>query len=204
MNCKHGLKLLSVGLILLSSESHAGKNYVEPDGMPNANLRVVLLAPETYSVHLAAFDSIACKLKGRIGWISGGRKIDQRRIGMPESKPPQEGILERKIMADTPIAVASTFVVPKIPVMQSLMAAVSPAGSSAEDLRNKQSSLCRVPVFTPEKGADYELVIKHMPGTCESTLYRLSVNPSGQVERQEMSGDWLAFPVPNEKPVCKS
>jgi hypothetical protein len=178
----------------------AGENP-EPIG-ETASLRVVLMNPEAYSVHIATYDPIACKKTSDVGWLSGGRKIDAVRIGMPDSEPPREGILERRIPANRPIAFGTSFIMPKQSIASSLMGAANPAGASADNLRNAMAAICETPVFTPVPGALYQLTFQPRPQGCESSLSRLESNPAGGMQWIPVSTERIRFPVSASKPVC--
>ena len=183
-----------------ASYALAGENP-EPIG-ETASLRVVLMNPEAYSVHIAAYDPIACKKTSDVGWLSGGRKIDAVRIGMPDSEPPREGILERRIPANRPIAFGTSFIMPKQSIASSLMGAANPAGASADNLRNAMAAICETPIFTPVPGALYQLTFQPRPQGCESSLSRLESNPAGGMQWIPVSTERIRFPVSASKPVC--
>jgi hypothetical protein len=178
----------------------AGK-YPEPSG-ETASLRIVLINPEAYSVHIAAYDPITCKKTSDVGWVSGGRKIDAVRIGMPDSEPPREGILERRIPANQPFSFGTSFIMPKQSIASSLMGAVNPAGASADNLRNAMAAICEAPVFTPAPGALYQLTFQPRPQGCESSLSRLESNHAGDMQWIPVSTERIRFPVSVSKPVC--
>jgi hypothetical protein len=62
--------------------------YQEPGDEPLAKLRIVLPRPKLYFVHITTVDATRCKAVATIGWLSGGRKVDENRIGMLGSSPP--------------------------------------------------------------------------------------------------------------------
>lgn len=175
--------------------------YAEPSG-EMASLRVVLVNPEAYSVHISAYDPIACRKTADVGWVSGGRKIDAVRIGMPGSEAPREGILERRIPAGRAFAFGTGFIMPKQSIARSLMAAAQPTGASAGALADAQSAICEAPVFTPAPGAFYELKLHPLPQRCESTLYRLETTAEGVLQRIPFDAERIRFPVSIGKPAC--
>lgn len=194
------LILATLALLICSSSALAGK-YPEPSG-ETASLRIVLINPEAYSVHIANFDPITCKKTSDVGWVSGGRKIDAVRIGMPDSEPPREGIMERRIPANRPFAFGTNFIMPKQSIASSLMAAVNPTGASADKLSNAMAAICEAPVFTPVPGALYQLTFQPSPQGCASTLSRLESNDSDDVQMVPISTERIRFPVSAGKPVC--
>lgn len=179
----------------------SAKKYAEPTG-ETAFLRIVMPNPEAYSVHIAEYDPIACKKSADVGWVSGGRKVDAVRIGMPDSEPPREGILERRIPANRPFAFGTGFIMPRQSIASSLMGAANPTGASADKLRNAQSAICEAPVFTPLAGAFYELALHPQPQRCETTLYRLETGPDGSLRRTEVETQRIRFPEAPGNPAC--
>ncbi|WP_297800483.1 hypothetical protein [Arenimonas sp. GDDSR-1] len=165
-------------------------------------MRIVLVNPEAYSVHIAEYDPVACKKTGDVGWLSGGRKIDAVRIDMPGSEMPREGLLERRIPADRRFAIGAGFIMPKQSISTSLMGAISPGGASAKALTDSQSAFCEAPVFIPLAGQFYELHLHPQPQRCESTLYRLETLTDGNLKRIPVMAERIRFPLAPGKPVC--
>lgn len=192
--------LAVVVLVAACAPAHARK-YVEPAG-ESAGLRVLLLNPEAYSVHIAGYDPIACRKSADVGWVSGGRKIDAVRIGMPESEAPREGILERRIPAGRPYAFGASFIMPKQSILTSLMGATNPGGASATALADAQAAICEAPVFTAEPGEFYELQLEPLPQACKSELFRIQLNADGSLQRDAVSTPRIRFPVSINKPSC--
>ncbi len=192
---------LAVFFLFMCCGNVSAKKYTEPSG-ESASLRIVLPNPEAYSVHIAEYDPIACKKSADVGWLSGGRKVDSVRIGMPDSEAPREGILERRIPANRPIAFGTSFIMPKQSIASSLMGAANPAGASADNLRNAMAAICETPVFTPVPGALYQLTFQPRPQGCESSLSRLESNPAGGMQWIPVSTERIRFPVSASKPVC--
>lgn len=188
-------------LLLFASGNIGAKNYTEPTGNA-AGLRIVLVNPEAYSVHIAEYDPVACKKTGDVGWLSGGRKIDAVRIGMPGSEMPREGLLERRIPADRRFAIGAGFIMPKQSISTSLMGAISPGGASAKALTDSQSAFCEAPVFIPLADQFYELHLHPQPQRCESTLYRLETLTDGNLKRIPVMAERIRFPLAPGKPVC--
>jgi hypothetical protein len=158
--------------------------YQEPADEPIAKLLVVLPRPKLYFVHLTAVDPARCKSVATIGWLSGGRKVDENRIGMLGSSPPGDGTLERRVRAGTSLAVAPTFVVAQLNATDWLL---FPLTAGQQRIRNKQAGTCRVPIFVPEAGAQYELTIEPSPGECAVKLERLSADANGALVREEVT-----------------
>jgi hypothetical protein len=177
------------------------KKYVEPLN-ETANLRIVLINPDAYSVHIAEYDLTTCKRGADVGWVSGGRKIDSNRVGMPDSETPREGLLERRIATNKPVAFGTRFIMPKQSILSSLMAATNPSGSSATALADAQAAVCEVPIFTAIPGENYELHLQPLPKACEITLFRFAANPDGSFLREKISTPRISFPVSITKPSC--
>lgn len=191
----------AVLLFFLCFSSALAKKYVEPSGA-SAGLRIVLVNPKDYSVHIAEYDVATCRRAGDVGWVSGGRKVDTVRIGMPGEEAPREGILERRIPVGRLFSFGTRFIMPKQSITQSLMSATNPGGASAEALANAQAAMCEAPVFIPEAGVFYELNLALSPQRCEATLSRLKPAAGGQSQREVLITDRIRFPVSVDKPVC--
>ena len=155
--------------------------YQEPADEPIAKLRVVLPRPKLYFVHLTTVDPARCKSVATIGWISGGRKVDENRIDMLGSSPPGDGTLERRVRAGTSLAVAPTFVVPQLNATDWLL---YPLTLGQQRIRNKRAGACRMQIFVPEAGVQYELTIEPSPGECAVKLERLSADANGALLRE--------------------
>ena len=192
---------LAILLLIFVCNTAMAKKYVEPLS-DTASLRIVLLNPEAYSVHIAEFDLTTCKRGADVGWISGGRKIDTNRIEMPGSEAPREGLLERRIPADKPIAFGTRFIMPKQSILSSLMGATNPGGASAAALADAQAAICEVPVFTAKPGELYELHLQPLPQSCKSELFRIQVNSDGTLQRELITVPHIRFPVSLNKPSC--
>ena len=191
----------AVLLFFLCFGSALAKKYVEPTGA-SAGLRIVLVNPESYSVHIAEYDVATCRRGGDVGWVSGGRKVDTVRIGMPGEEAPREGILERRIPVGRPFSFGTRFIMPKQSIAQSLMGATNPGGASAEALANAHAAICEAPVFMPEAGVFYELTLALSPQRCEATLSRLKPTADGLSQGDVLITDRIRFPVSPDKPVC--
>lgn len=195
------MKVFAIILFITFSTTVFAKKYVEPI-TDSANIRIVLINPEAYSVHIAEYNPIACKKGSDVGWVSGGRKIDMVRTDMPGSEAPREGILERRIPANQSIAFGTSFIMPKQSILTSLMGATSPNGASATALADAQAAICEVPIFTALPGENYELHLQPLPKACEITLYRFTANPDGSFLREKISTPRISFPVSITKPSC--
>ena len=195
------MKVFAIILFITFSTTVFAKKYVEPI-TDSANIRIVLINPEAYSVHIAEYNPIACKKGSDVGWVSGGRKIDMVRTDMPGSEAPREGILERRIPANQSIAFGTSFIMPKQSILTSLMGATSPNGASATALADAQAAICEVPIFTALPGENYELHLQPLPQSCKSELFRLQVNADGTLRREAITVPRIRFPVSLSKPSC--
>ncbi len=194
-------QVLAAFFLFICCSDVSAKKYAEPGG-ETANLRIVLLNPEAYSVHIAEYDLAVCKRGADVGWLSGGRKIDTVRIDMPGSEAPREGLLERRITTGHPIAFGTRFIMPKQSVLSSLMAATNPAGASATALADAQAAICEAPVFTAKPGESYELHLQPLPQSCQSELFRIHLNSDGSLQREPIDAPRIRYPVSLNKPVC--
>jgi hypothetical protein len=188
-------------LLLFGFDNALAKNYTEPKG-DSAGLRIVMTNPEAYSVHIAEYDPAVCKKTADVGWLSGGRKTDTVRIGMPGSEAPREGLLERRIPVNRRFAFGAGFIMPKQSIATSLMGAVNPSGASANALAEAHSAFCEAPVFTPLVGQFYELHLHPQPQRCETSLFQLEIMPDGSLKRTPVATEHIRFPTAPGKPVC--
>jgi hypothetical protein len=195
------IRALAILLLIAASPMASAKKYAEPDG-ESAGLRVRVANPESYSVHIAEFDPMACKKSADVGWVSGGRKIDAVRIGMPEAEAPQEGILERRIPVGRPFAFGTSFIMPKQSILLSLMGATNPGGASATALADAMAAICEAPVFTAKPGEYYVLHLQPLPQSCKSELFRIQMLEDGTVKREPVDAPRIRFPVSINKPAC--
>jgi hypothetical protein len=193
-------QVIVILLFFMCCDTALAKKYLEPLG-ETASLRIVLKNPEAYSVFIAEYDPIACKKSADVGWVSGGRKIDSIRVGMPESEAPREGILERRIPSNRPFAFGTSFIIPKQSVAQSLMGAAFPGGASSTALLDALAAICEAPVFSAKPGEFYELHLQPIPQSCKSELFRLDTDPDGRLQRTSIETSRIRFPVSN-KPSC--
>jgi hypothetical protein len=192
---------LAILIFITCSNTAMAKKYVEPLN-DSASLRIVLLNPDAYSVHIAEYDLSTCKRGADVGWLSGGRKIDTNRIGMPDSEAPREGIIERRIRTDQPVAFGTRFIMPKQSILSSLMGATNPGGASATALADAQAAICEVPVFTAKPGELYELHLQPMPQSCLAELFQIELNADGTLQGELIPVPRIRFPVSLSKPSC--
>lgn len=159
--------------------------YEEPKELPFAKLRIRVPNPEAFSVHVRAINLAKCAPGPDIGWVGGGAKIDKNRINMPDSTSPQNGILERKIPTGQRVSFAPTHIFANVSLSNSIGAifglpvALSKIGAALP-------GSCRVPVFVPDVGIDYEMTIFPSPGSCSIKLEKLSLAKTGGVQRDEV------------------
>lgn len=176
---------LLISLLLLGTVCGAAPPaYQEPGDEPSAKVRITLTRPKAYAVHLTGIDLAKCKSAATIGWLSGGAKLEEHRVGMLGSSPPQEGILERRVRAGTPLAWAPTFVVTKVGALEVLFAFNT---YTQNKMRKAMAGKCRTPIFTPEAGAEYELTIDMSPGDCSVKLEQLAADTGESVLRTEVA-----------------
>lgn len=195
------MRVFALLVLFLGAGTAAAKNYREPEG-PSAAIRVLLANPEAYSVHIAEYDPTACRKSADVGWVSGGRKIDAVRAGMPNAEAPREGILERRIPIGRAFAFGTGFIMPKQSIARSLMGAANPGGSSAQALADAQAAICEAPVFVPDPGSFYELHIALLPQRCDVALFRLEPDGDDRWRRTAIATDAIRFPEAPGKPVC--
>lgn len=155
--------------------------FQQPEVVDAAKLRVVVPNPEQFSIHLAKFELAQCKPEANIGWVSGGAKIDTVRVGMLDTVPPRDGLLERRIAPGVPTAMAPSFTIALLDAA-TILFSMNPATHGR--IRDAQAGACRLPAFTPKPNAEYELVIKMAASAeCFVSLSTLTLSEEGKVAR---------------------
>ena len=131
---------------------------------------------------VGVFDAKACFQLASMG-MTGGDSADRERLGMLDEPPPSSATLERRVPAGEPLVVGPRVVFPTA-TASDILHAMMPAQQAA--MRARQAGVCRLPVFTPKAGEQYELRVDLTPGRCSVTPYHL-VEHDGLVKREEMS-----------------
>lgn len=183
--------------MLLLSACATQDVFQEPQDSPSAKLRIRNAVPEAFFINVRTADPSSCTVGPLVGWVNGGKQIDTRRVGMLDTEPVKEGILERRIAAGVPI----TFV-PQVIANLDWVTIMTIRGeameSSRERARNAQAGVCATPSFTPVAGEEYELTYRPAPGTCSVTLEKLSAGSNGKTTRVDISNSTThrIYPVP--------
>lgn len=179
-------RLAPLGLALLPAGCATQEAFREPQDAPSAKLRIRNAQPEAFYINVRAADPTTCSVGPLVGRLNGGKEIDNRRVGMLDSEPVKEGLLERRIAAGTPI----TFV-PQVIANLDWVTIMTIRGeameSSRERARNAQAGVCSTPSFVPVAGEEYELVYHPAPGSCTVTLEKLTVGNDGKTKRLAIS-----------------
>lgn len=158
-------------------------DYVQPaSSVPNARVRIVNVHAQAYYAAIGVFDAKACFQLASMG-MTGGDSADRERLGMLDEPPPSSATLERRVPAGEPLVVGPRVVFPTA-TASDILHAMMPAQQAA--MRARQAGVCRLPVFTPKAGEQYELRVDLTPGRCSVTPYHL-VEHDGLVKREEMS-----------------
>lgn len=175
---KHSAILLLLATLIPSCSTLP--KYTEPTNQPQAKVRFILTNPDKYYGHLNIVNLETCKISSAIGWLNGGKETDLNRIGMLESSPPKDGIVERKVIAGEQLTVIPTFLLPTWKWVYLLKAAES-------TFKSAQPGVCKAPIFIPEVNSQYEYLITPGPGACEIAIRTIKVSSSGQVIREELN-----------------
>lgn len=174
-------RLVLCCLAALSAGCASIPDYQQPEGESSAKLRVVVPNPEQFALRLATADLTACKPAADIGWVSGGARIDTARVGMLDTTMPRDGVLERRVAPDRPMAVMPWMTVALLDA-GTILFSMNPATHGA--IQSAQAGTCAVPIFSPKPAEEYELSIKMAAGSaCVTTLSLLSLNGEGKVSR---------------------
>lgn len=178
-------------------------HYTEPAQGEVAKIRIKNLQGDAYYMFVNAVDPAKCTVTSFVGHLNGGSEVDARRVGMLDPEEVKEGVLERRVGAGQPISFVP-FVWPKLNAFEILTG----AGWSRDAVRSAQSATCWTPIFVPKSGEEYELLLRPRPDKCTVSLFRLELNPGGQVVRTEVALSNPQFaarhPAFNSPPVCKS
>lgn len=199
--------ILASGLAACSGVGY----YAEPKDPNVAKLRIKIQEPIAYNMNIAMADTKTCKPTASLGLLSGATENDANRIGMLGAVPPQEGIMERRVVPGTPLAIVPLLNWPKqtaAQILQGAMARIptvaganaSPAQktiSSNEDYQRRAEAnasitalspgVCHSPEFTPEAGKEYEVLFAQTPGSCKVTVSELGKDASGLVVRKDIT-----------------
>jgi hypothetical protein len=115
---------------------------------------------------------------------------------MPDAQPPQHGIVETRLAAGVPTAVAAGFLVTQMKFWEAFAVASNPAASTNDKIAKGRDRRCDAPVFVPEAGADYELRFDLTLESCTVTLSRLAAAADGTVAREVLEVPRITFPSP--------
>lgn len=158
--------------------------YTDAVGENTAKLRLVMEEPIISDLFLRSVDVESCEPKEGFLWLSGGAKrLYIKKVGMLDSKPPQEGILEFVIPAGKAIAAVPVMHVAKLNAGEILLAT---GIIMQQHIIDMQPGICDSPAFRPEAGAEYEISYKVKPGECITTIYKLDEN-AGKVLRTDIT-----------------
>ena len=158
--------------------------YKQPVDANTASVRFLHNNPGAYYTILAEYDGDACKHKSNIGWLGDDSNVDTLRIGMLDSEPPSSATLERKVIAGQPLIAGPRQVFPSASVGDVLFA-LTP--SKQEEIRGRFTGACRLPVFTPQAGKEYEVAMIFEPDNCVITPYQLVKEKDGSVARKQVA-----------------
>lgn len=176
----------AVSVLVLSATGCAAKNtFIQPDDSSAAKLRVVQSNPDDYGILIGEMDIKTCQLRSQVGFLSQGAQTDSIRVGMLDSPPVKDGVLERRIPVGEPFAVVPQWFVTMLSLGTTLFA-LGPAGPALVQEANtaKRAGECRFPVFVPQQGEQYELTLDIAPGKCDIALQQLVQSASQIVSRQ--------------------
>ena len=172
------------GVIVATAGCHVMPNtaprYVEPPMTGGlAKVRVVNTHPFAYYADIAVFDSPTCFTKANLG-MTGGNSHDAERLGMLGDTPVSAATLERIVRADEALVIGPRAVFPTV-TTDDIMRTLTPQTQDA--VRARTAGVCKMPVFVPKAGEQYEVVVDLAPARCSVTPYRL-VDDNGAVRRE--------------------
>lgn len=145
--------------------------YQDATGPDTAKLRLRMEKPIVSNLLLSAVDLETCKTLAVIPGLSGqSASAYTRRVGMLDSPPTEEGVLEFVIPANKPLAARTIIHTAKVNAAEILFV-MNPV--TQDEIRKKQPAVCPAPGFLPKQGQQYEISYAASPGTCKTTIYQL-------------------------------
>lgn len=146
--------------------------YQDATGPDTAKLRLRMEKPIVTNLFLSAVDLETCKPLAGFSWVSGGvDSLYTKKVGMLDSTPPEEGVLEFVIPANKPLAARTIMHIAKLNAAE-IMFSMNPVMQG--DIAKKQPAVCPAPGLLPKAGQQYEIVYAAQPGTCTATIYQLN------------------------------
>lgn len=145
--------------------------YKDATGPETAKLRLRMEKPIVSNLYLTAVDLQSCKALEPFSWVSGGVDgLYTKKVGMLDSTPPVEGVLEFVVPANRPLAARTVHHFAKLNAAEILFS-LNPVMQN--DIRSKQPIPCPAPGFLPKPNEQYEIVYSAQPGACTTTIYQL-------------------------------
>jgi hypothetical protein len=145
--------------------------YQDATGQNTAKLRLRMEKPIMSNLFLSAVDLETCKPLAGFTWVSGGvDSLYTKKVGMLDSTPPEEGVLEFVIPANRPLAARTIMHIAKLNAAE-IMLSMNPMMQG--DIAKKQPAVCPAPGLLPKPGQQYEIAYVAQPGTCMATIYLL-------------------------------
>jgi hypothetical protein len=135
--------------------------------------------PVASYLNVAVVETGSCRSVSDV-WVTGGKKRAYvGRIGMLDSSPEREGIVELEVPAGAPIGFPTKLHVAKLG-WGKIFFATNPG--THQSIRDQQPGVCEASVFTPHAGGQYEVSFEAGPGTCRVEIAELS-GSEGEVLR---------------------
>lgn len=181
----HNLLLLLLALSASGSAWAGSGPGEEPAASAGtAKLRLLMKEPIASFLNLVVVEAGGCRPLSQV-WVTGGKKREYvARVGMLDSSPEREGIVELEVPAGVPIGFPTRLHVAKLG-WGKIMFAMNPG--THQSVRDMQPGLCEAPVFTPRPGGQYEVSFQAGPGTCEVGIAELTES-EGAVLRTPVAG----------------
>lgn len=196
-NCLRAMILAIVFILMTGCSSGV---YKDAHGPNTAKLRLVMKEPIVSNLMLSHVDVDSCTSKGLFLWVSGGTSsLYEKKVGMLDTKPPKEGILEYVIESDKPISARPIMHFAKLDAAEILF-----YNTFSDSISSKQPGICPSPILQPKAGAEYEIEYEVAPGGCEVKIYKLEKHDS-VISRVDItdSSEYLAQPYKDGELNCE-
>lgn len=175
-------KLKALAIPILALAGCATQPFPGMDPTNTAKVRFNNLSNDKYNMRLTTQEPGTCKDKGYIAWITGGRDADAQRLGMLDSPPVREGVVERLVPAGEPLRLLAPSA-----AKVNAFATLTVLGLSRDYVASLIPGVCKVPEFVPERNQQYEVDFFPEPGKCTAVLKRLRQAENGAIIKEVMN-----------------
>jgi hypothetical protein len=177
--------LALVNAVLLTAGCASIPEHQDVQGPEAAKLRLRMADPPLTVLSASSMGPDKCAPSARLGWVSGGADhFHKKRVGMLDSPPIADGVMEVLIEPNKELAVFSDTYGVKTGFLEGFLAVAVPLTQGA--LRQSQPGFCKGVSFVPRPRGQYEIVFAVAPGTCKTTVFELT-EVNGSVVRNDIT-----------------